>query len=109
MACITGIPTTVSLDGEIAKCAAIDFLCIHKKLRNKRIAPVLITEIIRRGNLKGIWHGIFTSQNVFPTPFSQARNIHRPLNTKKLIEIEYLPPSKIRTTAITIKMYQLPD
>ena len=31
----------------------INFLCVHKKLRSKRLAPVLIREITRRVNLKG--------------------------------------------------------
>jgi len=29
----------------------INFLCVHKKLRSKRLAPVLIKEIIRRVSL----------------------------------------------------------
>jgi len=31
----------------------INFLCVHKKLRSKRLAPVLIKEITRRTNLTG--------------------------------------------------------
>ena len=33
----------------------INFLCVHKSLRSKRLAPVLIKEITRRVNLKGIF------------------------------------------------------
>ena len=33
----------------------INFLCVHKKLRTKRLAPVLIKEITRRVNLEGVW------------------------------------------------------
>jgi len=33
----------------------INFLCVHKKLRSKRLAPVLIKEITRRVNLHNIW------------------------------------------------------
>ena len=33
----------------------INFLCVHKKLRSKRLAPVLIKEITRRVNLTGIF------------------------------------------------------
>ena len=33
--------------------AEINFLCVHKKLRAKRLAPVLIKEVTRRINLKG--------------------------------------------------------
>ena len=32
----------------------INFLCVHKKLRAKRLAPVLIKEITRRVNLTGV-------------------------------------------------------
>ncbi len=30
----------------------INFLCAHKKIRSKRLAPVLISEITRRVNLQ---------------------------------------------------------
>lgn len=33
----------------------INFLCVNKKLRAKRLAPVLIKEITRRVNIRGIW------------------------------------------------------
>lgn len=33
----------------------INFLCVHKKLRAKRLAPVLIREITRRVNITGIF------------------------------------------------------
>jgi hypothetical protein len=33
----------------------INFLCVHKKLRSKRLAPVLIKEVTRRVNLQGIF------------------------------------------------------
>jgi glycylpeptide N-tetradecanoyltransferase len=29
----------------------INFLCVHKKLRSKRLAPMLIKEVTRRVNL----------------------------------------------------------
>ena len=43
VAFITGIPARVSVMKESAmKMAEINFLCVHKKLRSKRLAPVLI-------------------------------------------------------------------
>lgn len=33
----------------------INFLCIHSKLRQHRLAPVLIREITRRVNQNDIW------------------------------------------------------
>lgn len=39
----------------VTKMAEINFLCVNKKLRTKRLAPVLIKEVTRRVNLKNIW------------------------------------------------------
>ncbi len=33
----------------------INYLCVHKKLRSKRLGPVLIKEITRRVNMQNIW------------------------------------------------------
>jgi glycylpeptide N-tetradecanoyltransferase len=33
----------------------VNFLCVHKKLRQKRVAPSLISEITRRVNVEGIF------------------------------------------------------
>jgi glycylpeptide N-tetradecanoyltransferase len=37
------------------KTVEINFLCVHKKLRSKRLAPVLIKEVTRRVNRSGVW------------------------------------------------------
>ena len=37
------------------KMVEINFLCVHKRLRSKRLAPVLIREITRRVNCKGLF------------------------------------------------------
>lgn len=50
----------------------INFLCVHKKLRDKRLAPVLIKEITRRVNLKNIWQAVYTSGQLLPTPVAKA-------------------------------------
>ena len=33
----------------------VNFLCVHKKLRSKRLAPVLIREVTRRANQRGVF------------------------------------------------------
>ena len=38
--CITGIPVTMSVNGKTVKMTEINFLCVHKNLRAKRLAPV---------------------------------------------------------------------
>lgn len=76
--------------------AEINFLCGHKKLREKRLAPVLIKEITRRVNCIDIWQAIYTAGKTLPTPFGTAQYWHRNLNPKKLIEVgfSYLPAGK---------------
>lgn len=51
----------------------INFLCVHKKLRSKRVAPVLIREITRRVNLKGIFQAVYTAGVVLPKPVGTCR------------------------------------
>lgn len=51
----------------------INFLCVHKKLRSKRVAPVLIREITRRVNLEGRFQAVYTAGVVLPKPVSTCR------------------------------------
>ena len=69
--------------------AEINYLCVHKKLRTKRLAPVLIKEITRRVNLTGIWQAIYTAGVVIPKPVTTASYYHRSLNPKKLVEVGF--------------------
>lgn len=87
---ITGVPVSMVLENKNKiKMAEINFLCVNKKLRNNRLAPVLIKEITRRVNLKDIWQAVYTSGTVLPTPIAKARYHHRSLNPKKLIETNF--------------------
>ena len=46
--------------------AEINFLCVHKKLRANRLAPVLIKEITRRVHVRNIWQAVyFQFENFF--------------------------------------------
>jgi len=52
---ISGIPVKTIVDGVEINMAEINYLCVHKKLRTKRLAPVLIKEITRRVNNTNTW------------------------------------------------------
>ena len=52
---ISGIPVHLNVRGKKVLMAEINFLCVHKSLRTKRLAPVLIKEVTRRVNLHNIW------------------------------------------------------
>jgi glycylpeptide N-tetradecanoyltransferase len=62
----------ISIDSTI-KTAEINFLVTHKKLRSKRLAPVLIKEVTRRVNLQGVWQAVYTAGVVLPTPIGVCR------------------------------------
>ena len=107
VAFISAIPITISLLTITYDCVEINFLCVHKKLRNLRLAPVLIREITRRVNLNGIYYALYTTGIKQSMPFATCTYYHRPLNTKKLIEIEFLGLDKKMTMANTVKLHRL--
>lgn len=87
----------------------INFLCVHKKLRSKRVAPVLIREITRRVHCHGLFQAVYTAGIVLPKPVSTCTYWHRSLNPKKLIEVKFSHLSRNMTMQRTLKLYKLPD
>ena len=67
----------------IFRASEINYLCVHKKLRSKRLAPVLIKEITRQVNLTGIFQAIYTAGVVLPTPVSTCRYDIFPYSQRK--------------------------
>ena len=106
---IAGLPVKVHIYGTDITLAEIDFLCVKKEFRSKRLAPVLIREVSRRIHVRNMWWAVYTSGTLLPKPFCQANYYHRNLNLKKLVDIQftYLPPNMNMTRAK--KYYQLPD
>lgn len=86
---ISGIPVKALIKTKEVKMAEINYLCVHKKLRTKRLAPVLIKEITRRVNLTGVYQAIYTAGVVVPKPIATANYYHRSLNPKKLVEVGF--------------------
>jgi len=106
---ITGIPANIQVYERLVKMVEINFLCVHKKLRSKRLAPVLIKEITRRVNKENIWQAVYTAGVVLPRPISECRYYHRSLNPKKLIDVGFSHLGPRMTMARTIKLYKVPD
>merc|ERR1719167_1015118 len=87
----------------------LTFYVFTKKLRSKRLAPVLIREITRRVNLKGIFQAVYTAGVVLPKPVGTCRYWHRSINPKKLIEVKFSHLSRNMTMQRHLKLYRLPD
>lgn len=109
VAFISGIPVTLKIRENTLRCSEINFLCVHKKLRSKRLTPVLIKEITRRCNVQGIWNAVYTVGIVLPKPVSSCRYYHRSLDWLKLYEVEFSPLPKKSTKARQITKYALPE
>ncbi|KAK2466840.1 hypothetical protein APHAL10511_001098 [Amanita phalloides] len=108
VAFISGVPITLRVRANTVVATEINYLCVHKKLRSKRLAPVLIKEVTRQVHLKGIFQAIYTAGIVIPTPISVCRYYHRSLNVQKLVETKFCYVPRCMTLARMIRVNKLP-
>jgi|EP01047_Picozoa_sp_COSAG01_P072519 glycylpeptide N-tetradecanoyltransferase len=108
VACITAVPVLLNIKGTQKKMVEINFLCVHKKLRSKRLAPVLIKEITRRVHVTDMFQAVYTAGVVLPKPVAQCRYWHRSLRPKKLIEVGFSRLQERMTMSRLIKLLKLP-
>lgn len=106
---ISAVPATIRIYNHVQRMAEVNFLCVHKKLRSKRVAPVLIREITRRVNRQGIFQAVYTAGVVLPKPIGTCRYWHRSLNPRKLIDVRFSHLSRNMTMQRTLKLYKLPE
>lgn len=111
VAFIAAVPVTLrlNLSGNTILLVEINFLCIHKKLRSKRLAPMLIKEITRRVNKQNIWQALYTAGVVLPSPLAQCRYTHRPINWLKLNDVGFSHLPSDETKASMVAKYALPN
>ncbi|WVQ84211.1 glycylpeptide N-tetradecanoyltransferase [Cryptococcus sp. DSM 104549] len=109
VAFISGIKVDLRVRAKTFSAAEINFLCVHKKLRSKRLAPVLIKEVTRRCNLANVWQAIYTAGVVLPTPIGTSRYFHRNLNPPKLVDIGFSPLPRGSTIARLVTQYKVPE
>lgn len=106
---ISGIPVEMIVNGQKVVMAEINFLCVHKDLRAKKLAPLLIKEITRRVNMHNIWQAVYTAGVKIPTPIANTQYWHRSINVKKLIDVKFssLPPNTPLNRQI--RLLKIPD
>jgi glycylpeptide N-tetradecanoyltransferase len=109
VAFISAIPVQLRVRKNTLNASEVNFLVIHKKLRSKRLAPILIKEITRRCNLEGVFQAIYTAGVVLPTPVSTCRYYHRSINWTKLNEVQFSPLPKNSRPSYQVQKYKLPD
>lgn len=106
---IGAIPATVQIYDMERKMVEVNFLCVHKKLRSKRVAPVLIREISRRIQKQGLFQAVYSASAVLPSPVSSCRYWHRSLNPRKLIELNFSSLTRNMTLQRALKLNRLPE
>lgn len=109
MAFISAIPVALRVREKVLHASEVNFICVHKKLRGKRLAPVLIKEITRRCYLRETWQAIYTAGVVLPKPISTCRYFHRALDWQKLYEVGFSPLPHNSKPQFQIRKYALPD
>jgi len=82
---------------------------VHKKLRSKRLTPVLIKEVTRQCHLKGIFQAIYTAGVVIPTPISTCRYYHRTINVPKLVDAKFTYVPRNMTIARMVRQFKVPS
>ncbi|XP_068439683.1 glycylpeptide N-tetradecanoyltransferase 2-like [Clinocottus analis] len=106
---IAALPADVRVYETERRMSQVKFLCVHKKLRLKRVTPVLIRELTRRVNQQGLHQAVYTAGIVLPTPLSSCRNWIRPLNPRKLTEVSYPGLRQNMNLQRALKFYRLPE
>ncbi|XP_070708525.1 glycylpeptide N-tetradecanoyltransferase 2-like [Pempheris klunzingeri] len=106
---IAAVPAEVRIYETEKRMVQVKFLCVHKKLRLKRMTPVLIRELTRRVNQQGLYQAVYTAGLVLPTPLSSCRYWFRPLNTRKLTEVSYPGLRQGMTLQRALKFNRLPE
>jgi len=108
VAFIGATPADLVVFGDEIRGVEVNFLCVHKKLRSKRLAPVLIREVTRRCNVEGVWQAAYTAGIVIPKPVGRCQYWHRSLNPKKLIDVGFSQLNPRSTMSRQIKLLKLP-
>ncbi|KII72417.1 Glycylpeptide N-tetradecanoyltransferase [Thelohanellus kitauei] len=70
LATIAATPDTFNIRGKTVNLVIVDFLCVHQSMRSKRMSPVLIKEVTRIVNLRGIPYAFHTGSIDLPTCLS---------------------------------------
>lgn len=97
---ISAVPTLVDTSKRLSTIAEVNFLCVHHRLRGKRLAAVLIKELLRCVliSCNQIRQAIFTgdvSHSLPLKPLVETRFFHRPLDVDHLIDCNFFSPDTI--------------
>ncbi len=81
---------TVVIRNVEQRVVSINFLCLKEEYRNKNIAPIIIKEITRVVNMKGIFHAVFTGQKDYGFAIGKSMYYHLAIDVSRLKAVGYI-------------------
>jgi glycylpeptide N-tetradecanoyltransferase len=97
---------------EFCNYIVVSFLCVHSRLRDKRLAALLIKELTRLVSLKesDLTRVIYTTAGTVNklVPTVRAGYYHRPLNVNKLLDSKFMTLGKRETYSRLQRLYKVP-
>ena len=108
ISCYMATPMQMSIYGKEQTVCCVNFHCIHNKFKGKRLAPINISDSLRRARAAGQPIGFFHSTTVMPTPFCTTRSANRMINVNKLLDIRYASLPMNTNRKDYAKKYELP-
>ena len=109
VAFISGVPASLKVRQSKVNAVEINFLTIHRKLRAKRLAPVLIKEVTRQCYRNGIYQALYTAGTLLPTPVTTCRYYHRSLDWPHLYKTGFSHLPHRSTESLQARKYFLPS
>jgi glycylpeptide N-tetradecanoyltransferase len=109
VAFISGVPASLKIRQSKVNAVEINFLTIHRKLRAKRLAPVLIKEVTRQCYRNGIYQALYTAGTLLPTPVTTCRYFHRSLDWPHLYKTGFSHLPQRSTESMQARKYFLPS
>ncbi len=105
---IAGQIVKTQVNRHILDMGQVELMCIHPKLRNKRLCTVLIKELIRRYQINGYTCATYTTYRHVAKPLCTINNYHRAINLKVLLESGFTKVQNVSLKSLK-KAYRLPE
>ena len=88
--CIFGFLEKVQVNKNVIDVINSKLMCVYSKLRHKKMACMLMKELIRRSIILGHKVGHYVSGRYQPKPFNTSSLYFRPINPKKILESKFM-------------------
>lgn len=96
-------PLNLKLNNNEVRAVQVNFLCVHKDYRNKKLVEYLITEAKRISEGKNRNQSIATIHNKIPGSILKASYWHRPINVNKLSKCGFYESNRPKTKFFEIR------